>query len=122
MGQRTVNLILPMPPSTNHYWGLAVSKKGRPFLYLTQEARAYKALIKDIAGLETLIYSEVSVTLKVFRARRAGDLENREKVLLDALQETVYANDRQIVEKHSYRFEDPKRPRVEVEIQAFGLC
>src|SRR4051812_10941896 len=100
--ERTVNLILPMPPSSNRYWRTAAhySRKLGKWIavtYVSEEAREYKQLVKDIAGLDTLIYSEVAVIVKVFRPIRAGDYHNRRKVLYDALQGVVYANDSQIV-------------------------
>jgi crossover junction endodeoxyribonuclease RusA len=118
---RTVNLILPMPPSSNRYWRTMVTKRGIAVTYVSEEAKIYKQLVKDIAGIDTLIYSDVAVTVKVFRARRAGDFHNRRKVLYDALQGVVYVDDKQIVEDHGFRFEDPKHPRVEVEIKVLGL-
>ncbi len=98
-----------------------VTKRGIAVTYVSEEAKIYKQLVKDIAGIDTLIYSDVAVTVKVFRARRAGDFHNRRKVLYDALQGVVYVDDKQIVEDHGFRFEDPKHPRVEVEIKVLGL-
>lgn len=117
----TVNLILPLPPSSNRYWRTIVAK-GRALTFVSDEAKQYKRMVKESAGLETLIYSEISVTLKIFRPQRSGDLDNRLKVLFDALQGVVYANDSQIVEIHAFRYEDRPRPRVEVTITALGLC
>lgn len=122
MDQRFVNLILPLPPSSNRYWRTVVTKKGVAVTFVSDEAKKYKATIKDMADIETLIYSEIVVTLRFFRAQRSGDLDNKLKVLFDALQGVTYANDSQIVEIHAFRFEDKKRPRVEVEIRALGLC
>lgn len=119
---RKISLILPMPPSSNRYWRTTVSKQGFAVTYLSEEAREYKATVAKIASLGTLIVGDVAITVKVFRARRAGDYHNRMKVLFDALQGVVYADDKQIVEDHGYRFEDPQRPRVEVEIKVLGLC
>jgi crossover junction endodeoxyribonuclease RusA len=121
MDQRTVSLILPLPPSSNRYWRTVISGN-RALTFVSDEAKQYKRFVKDIAGLDTPIYSEISVTVKIFRPQRSGDLDNRLKVLFDALQGVVYANDSQIVEIHAFRFEDRPRPRVEVEVRALGLC
>ena len=40
----------------------------------------------------------VSVTLLWHRSRKAGDLDNRSKVLYDALQGSIYTDDQQIAE------------------------
>lgn len=115
---QTVNLILPTPPSANRYW--RTDRRG--FQYLSEEARAYKSKVGEIAELRTLIYSEIAITVKFFRAQRSGDLDNRLKCLFDAMQKVVFANDSQIVEIHAFRLEDKFRPRVEVEIRILGLC
>lgn len=90
--------------------------------FVSDEAKQYKQTVAQIASLPALIYSDIAVTVKFFRARRSGDLDNRLKPLLDAMQKVIYFSDSQIVEIHAYRLEDPKRPRVEVEITALGLC
>lgn len=117
-----VNLILPMPPSSNRYWRTMVNRKGIAVTYVSDEAKAYKRAVAEMADLARPIYSEIAVTLKVFRPQRSGDLDNKLKVLFDALQGVVYANDGQIVEIHAFRLEDKIRPRVEVEVRALGLC
>lgn len=122
----TIRLILPMPPSSNRYWrSAAVKNKSGKWIavtYLSDEAKEFKKIVQRIACRKTLIYGEVVVTVKVFRARRSGDFHNRKKVLYDAMQGIVYANDSQIVEDHGFQRDDAKRPRVEVEIQPLGLC
>lgn len=118
---RTVNLILPTPPSANRYWRTIVSK-GRAMTFVSTEAKQYKKTVASLANMETLIYSQIAVTVKFFRAQRSGDLDNRLKCLFDAMQKVVYASDSQIVEIHAFRLEDKFRPRVEVEIQPLGLC
>jgi len=112
-----ISLILPIPPSSNRYW--RIDRRG--FVYLSEEAKAYKRDLAFIAGIKTPIYSEVKVSVKVYRPQRSGDLDNRLKILLDALQGVVFASDKQVSEIHAYRFEDKNRPRVEVEIEASGL-
>lgn len=116
--EQIVNLILTMPPSANRYW--RTDRRG--FNYISDEAKQYKRFVADVAGLKTPIYSDVAVTVKVFRPQRSGDLDNRLKCLLDSLRGVVFADDKQVVEIHAFRFEDPKRPRVEVEIKVLGLC
>lgn len=115
---RTVNLILPMPPSANLYWRM--DKRG--FNYLSQEAREYKQTVARIAEMTSPIYSMIKFSVKVFRPQRSGDLDNRLKVLIDALKGVVYADDKQIDEIYALRLEDKYRPRVEVEIVIKGLC
>lgn len=119
----TVNLVLPMPPSANRYWRTMVNRKtGAAMTFVSEEAKAFKKRVASIASLDTLIYSEIAVSLTVFRPQRSGDLDNRLKCCLDAMQGVVYANDSQIVEIHAYRKEDKHNPRIKVEITVLGLC
>lgn len=121
MIQPSVNITLPMPPSANRYWRTTVVK-GRAMTFVSEEAKKYRKDVARMATLNTLIYSEVAVTLRVFRPQRSGDLDNKLKCLFDALKGVVYADDKQIVEIHAFRYEDKFDPRVEVEIQPLGLC
>jgi len=59
----------------------------------------------------------VAVTVRWFRAARRGDLDGRQKIILDCLEGLAYGNDRQIVWLLAERFEDKTRPRLELEIQ-----
>lgn len=118
-----INLILPVPPSANLYWRTIVNRKtGRAMTFVSDDAKRYKGTVEEIAAMSALIYSEIAVSVKFFRAQRSGDLDNRLKCLFDALQGVVYANDSQIVEIHAFRYEDKGAPRVEVEIKPLGLC
>lgn len=110
-----ISLVLPVPPSANRYW----RKTNRGQVYVSPEAIAYKRDVAMLCRSERLAALEgpVSLTMRFFRARRSGDLDNRTKVLLDSLQGHLYANDSQIRELHCYLGDDAKNPRVEVEIK-----
>lgn len=103
----------PLPPSANRYWRLA---KGR--LIVSDEARRYKAAVAMLARCDgvKLLSGPVRLTLRVFRARKSGDLDNRIKILGDALQGVFYANDAQVVEIHATLHDDKFDPRIEVEV------
>lgn len=74
---------------------------------------------------------DVRVTLRIYYATRRPDLD--ESVILDVLQARytkadgdgervlthrgVYANDRQVREKHVYGGLDPRNPRTEIEVE-----
>lgn len=109
-------LTLDVPPSSNVYWKVW---RNRAVRSAAAEAYCNKVLLharnRNIRPLP--LKTPVSVTLRWFRAIRAGDLDNRLKVALDALQGAVLVNDSQVVELHAYRYEDPEHPRVEVEIE-----
>lgn len=109
---------LPIPPSANAYWKL----DRRGFIRVSDEARSYKATVHKTA-LQTQcphkpLEGDVWVTLTVFRKRKAGDLDNFQKVLLDALKGVAFVDDSQVVEIHARREDDAKNPRVEVRVEA----
>ena len=109
---------LPYPPSSNRYW-----RNFRGRMVKSTDARRYDAEVKALARLAGVfdpIEGPVSVRVDIYRARAMGDLDNRAKVLLDALQGIAYVDDKQIVEIHSRRFDDPGDPRAEVLIVDLG--
>ena len=110
----TQRIVLPLPPSANRYWR---HYNGR--VVVSEAAKTYKAgvwMVAQHAGMRPFT-GPVAVYVHVYRARKAGDLDNANKVLLDALCGIAYQDDAQIVELHSWRHDDKDNPRVEVEVQ-----
>lgn len=111
-----MTLTLPYPPSANRYWR---SFRGR--IVKSKEARDYQRAVGCLAnvdapsGFPTLLTGAVGLQLNFYRPQRRGDLDNRIKVLVDALQGIVYIDDAQVSELHAYLHDDKARPRVEVE-------
>jgi crossover junction endodeoxyribonuclease RusA len=114
----TTRLVLPYPPSTNRYWR---NYRGR--MVRSEEANNYRAGIAGSHFWEgsLLFGGPVAVTLDVYRPRKSGDLDNRIKVVLDALQGLAYVNDDQIVSIIAHRHDDKHNPRVEVTIEAVSV-
>jgi crossover junction endodeoxyribonuclease RusA len=107
---------LPLPPSANRYWR---NFQGRTVK--SQEARNYQAQVgwlAKVAGLSEPLDGDISVSLRVYRQQRRGDLDNRIKVILDSLQGIAYEDDNQVVELHAYRYDDKENPRVVVQVEA----
>lgn len=110
-----ISLTLPYPPSSNRYW--RTTKQGRT--YVSEEARSYRADVGWLAkqaGAQ-LLAGALQMTLHLYRPRKTGDSSNRVKVLEDALQGILYANDSQIIEHHIYRHDDKQEPRVELTVK-----
>lgn len=108
------SIVLPVPPSANRYWR---NYGGRTVV--SEAARAYKSgvwLVAQHAGMHPFV-GPVALYVHVYRARKVGDLDNANKILLDSLQGVAYNDDAQIVELHSWRHDDAQNPRVEVEIR-----
>ena len=106
-------ITLDYPPSTNRYWRVYNNTVVR-----SAEATEYVQHVAQIcttAGIQPLD-GNVSVTIRVYRPRRSGDLDNRLKCCLDALQGYAYHNDSQVFEIHATRHDDPQCPRVEVTV------
>lgn len=106
---------LPVAPSSNRYWRVFQGVARR-----STEAIAYIAEVKAIIGARPVYSGPIAVTVHWYREARRGDLDNRLKVVLDAMQKTAYESDSQIVELHAFRHEDRACPRFEVTIEARG--
>lgn len=107
-----VALVLPYPPALNHLYRAFDGK-----VLLSREGRAYKEQVGWLALAAQQappLRGPVVVELVLYRPRKAGDIDGPLKVLLDALEGHLWANDRQIVEMHVYRKDDKHNPRVEV--------
>lgn len=108
------SIVLALPPSANRYW-----RYGTNGVYVSEEAENYKAGVKWKALHQQLqpMAGNVAVYVNVYRARKAGDLDNYAKVMLDALKGVAYQDDNQVVELHMWRHDDKDNPRVEVELR-----
>lgn len=106
-------LILPLPPSHNRYWRCV----GRGRVLVSQKGREFKERCAWVAAAQHLgepLEGDVCVSVMFFFRDRRGDLDNKIKPLLDALEGTVYNNDRQIVTLVAQRKIDRDNPRCEV--------
>ena len=99
-----LQLMLPYPPSVNHYWGQSgkqkfLGKKGKEFRMAVAEACAE-------AGVE-MMTGRLSVHVALFPPdRRMRDVDNVLKPLLDACEHAgCFENDNQIDELHIIRQE-----------------
>lgn len=112
---------LPYPISANRYWR---NVNGRTLL--SAEARQYKHdafLYARRDDVTEPAEGPLSVTLVFYRPRKSGDLDNRIKVTLDALNGVAWKDDDQVVEIHAYRRDDKHDPRVTVSVhEAKGMA
>lgn len=112
-----MKVTLPYPPSANRYWR---AFRGRTVL--SAEAKSYKKQVAAILKAAGWVPSEgpVAYTANIYRPLKSGDLDNRLKVLGDALTGFAWVDDKQVVELHAYRHDDKANPRVEMEIVALA--
>lgn len=121
--------VLPNPPAVNNlYFDRIIPpnypERPRPIVkrVLTDEGREFKETVARFTAGCVPFVGEVWVILKWYRPRRIGDIDGILKIILDGMSGHVYADDKQVARLHVDRFEDAKRPRVEVEIRPLDLC
>ena len=110
----TIRLVLPLPPSANRYWRHVGSR-----VLLSKEARLYRNRCRLVAVAQYRgdpLECRVRVRADVYMNLR-GDLGNREKQLMDALEHTVIKDDAQVWDLRLVRHLDRKNPRVELTIE-----
>lgn len=103
-----------LPPRLNSLYRPV--KRGR--IVLSAEGKAYKAYVRAMVYGAEKLTGAVAVSMRVYRGRKAGDIDSFQKAVLDAFSGTVYEDDGQIVELHVWRFDDKANPRVEVTVEA----
>lgn len=105
-------LVLPVPPSGNVYW-----RHYRGRMVRSREAERYIQLV-GLIGLQHRVrptHGDVFLTVRWYRGKRVGDLDNRLKIVLDALQGIVYHDDGQVVRLFAERIDGDDAERMEVE-------
>ncbi len=98
-----IELVLPIPPSTNQYWRavLGKSKSGKTIArnILSKQAREYHALVKRLytdVGFTTL-ENEVEIIVEILEKTGGKDIDNYLKGTLDALTNIgVWVDDSQV--------------------------
>jgi Holliday junction resolvase RusA-like endonuclease len=79
--------------------------------------RASEDLGSEEPWRQALLTGDISVSITLyFGTKRRADLDNFNKLSLDALSGIVYEDDSQIAELHLKRAYDKARPRIEVDI------
>ena len=95
-----------------------VKINNRPAFIKSQKALAYeKAFKAQCPSLgDAMLEGDLWVDIKIYYATRRPDLD--ESVILDCMQGLIYANDRQVKEKHIYwGGVDKERPRAEIRVR-----
>ena len=92
-----------------HYGGMSRLIKSKKALTYSDVFR------QQCKTLPTLMTGDLRVTLHIYYASRRPDLD--ESLILDLLQGYVYANDRQVKERHCYWGLDPENPRAEITVE-----
>lgn len=92
-----VRLTLPLPPTVNRYYGVVPGTQRR---YLTKPAKAFRHDVSVAVEQRKLIHRFEQGRLMVhvvLHMSRSGDVDNRNKPLLDALQHAhLFTDDKQV--------------------------
>ncbi len=111
-----IRLTLPEAPSANRYWRHVGAKVLR-----SREAINYIGAVRLVCSARKVrpIGGEVTLEVSWYRGRRSGDLDNRVKILQDALKGHAFGDDASVRRLVAERFEDKARPRMEVTISEY---
>lgn len=137
-----IRLTLPYPISANRYWRSFTAGK-RAIVTISREAEDYKNRVNLLcwqAGVREPITGRVAITVRLYphrpldwqkRQRQLGaawddgvqclDLDNANKVLLDALKGIAIEDDKWVRRILAERMEPDGEARVEVEIEALAV-
>ena len=112
-----IRLTLPEPPSANAYW-----RRAGTYLHRSHAADRYIAAVKAAVAFAGIMQIRGAVELRFvwYRKKRSGDLDNRVKVLQDALKHWAFGDDgkvRRLVCEMSD--DEPTHARVEVLVIPF---
>ena len=129
-----MKIILPYPPSVNRFWMSVATmteryrvtgklKDLRIITFPTSEAKEYMQQVRKIFLASQLpkLGGDIELHMIFFRPQRSGDLDNFFKAPIDALKNFAFFDDKHIVRIIAERHEDPRNPRVEIEILPVGL-
>ena len=120
----TVSFTLYGEPASKSNQRRLVYANGKPRFIKSKKALSYvKAVQLQANALRLPMFEkgvDLSITLRIFYASRRPDLD--ESVVLDALQNIVYHNDRQIKEKHVFWGLDKVEPRSEISVREIPMA
>ena len=124
--EQILKLTCPLPPSVNHYMAYRVSGgRGKKFVqaYKTQDSIRFekefnRILEKEIQKQKWIIVEEGYVIVEVewFFESNRRDSNNYHKLILDCMNQKVFKDDKQAMERTMNITIDPKNPRAEIKI------
>ena len=108
------------PKSTQHIYRTHC-RSSFPTTYMTNEGKALKAAYQLEAKAQwrgAPLQGDLEVTIALyFGTKRRADLDNFNKLSLDALTGVAYGDDSQIVDLRLIRAYDKCRPRIEISLK-----
>lgn len=135
-----ITLTLPYPPSCNRYWR-SYARGGRSVVVVSEEAKAYRSAVLAaalVAGVRRPILGRVAVDVRLYPSRPADwakrqrinpdawddsvrciDLDNANKVLLDAIKGCLIDDDRWVRSITAERMEPDGEARVVLTVRTW---
>lgn len=96
---------LPEAPSINTYYRVYGSR-----VVLSKKGNEFKASVKAAAKEIPVLNGNIEIWILWVRNRKSGDLDNRAKPIIDALQGIAYENDKQVKKIHLVLTEKEETP------------
>ena len=91
----------------------------RPAFIKSKKAIGYAEAFRwQCPKLSSLIEDDVAIWMRIWYASRRPDLD--ESIILDAMQGLIYANDRQVKERHTFWSLDRVNPRATILVCPLG--
>jgi crossover junction endodeoxyribonuclease RusA len=113
-------IILKGEPKSTQTIYRAACHGSHPVNYMTAEGKAIKEAYQWEAKSQwkgKALADDLSMSVRFFfKTKRKRDLDNQNKLILDALSGIVYEDDSQIDALHLYRRYDAANPRIEIDV------
>lgn len=108
-----------LPPSVNHAYYHVRMRSGRIIKVKTKEAKVFVEKVKTVAKELNLVMipKTVKIGMQVYyfvADNRKHDIDNLNKVMIDALQGIVFEDDNQIYLLHCRKYKEDNKHGVEI--------
>lgn len=110
-----LSVVLPIPPTINHYYGLMPRGRGK---YITKSGKKFREDVAWVMSTKKQFGdAPLAVFIQWFMPSNRGDVDNRIKPLLDALQHAgTFDDDKQVIDIRAIIMHPVKGGRCNVKI------
>jgi Holliday junction resolvase RusA-like endonuclease len=119
--QRLTFVVPGSPLSVNRVYRMGFSPKGHRIMFYSAEGKRWKAAVACHAlarrPRDWRTDAQYAVTFAAYFQRTSADVDNLVKPALDALQGTLWANDRQVTSVTATKALDAEAPRLVVTVE-----
>lgn len=120
MGSFDISFSILGEPASKANSRKAVVIRGRPAFIKSAKARGYvDTFAKQCPVLDCPTKDDVKVEMIIYYASRRPDLD--ESLILDCMQDKIYANDRQVKQKFIYWGLDRENPRTLIRVSSCDI-